>query len=82
MLERHTWVSGWLRRLPAPVETIVRDTWHLLVVWNGISETRQERILAEVQPGADLIVLNQARRDDLSEVLGPLPFVGTGAPAV
>ena len=40
MLERHTWMSGWLRRLPTPVETIVRDTWHLRVVWDDRSETR------------------------------------------
>lgn len=75
MLERHTWVSGWLRRLPTPVDAIVRDTCRLRVVWDGMSETRQERILAEVQPRAGLIVLNQDRRDELSELLGPPPFV-------
>jgi hypothetical protein len=44
------------------------------VRWDDVAETRDECILAVVQPKAGIIALNQGRRDMLLDVIGPPSF--------
>lgn len=74
VLELHARTTGWRRELPIPVESIVVASYGMRAIWQDIAELRRERILAEINPKARVIALNQRHSDELLDNGNLPPF--------
>ena len=61
LLGRYESVSGPVASPPVPIERIIEDTLDLNILWDSITESEGQSILAGLEPDTQTIVFNDAR---------------------